>query len=446
MDNKNLKLWMRIGQPLEPVMQSYESIFDAWEAGGVCGLVLGRMYFDGNIPAFTPNPEVYKNFGVSPPSPPKNELPEKRALLDKMLTEAKARGWRIFIFEAAWGAGRGGSGHIFADRVRQKAYCARIQDTLEHFPQVDGAIMDGPEWGYEIHPNHRSNIFNDLPDSVAEKAAELSYDYNALVAAKDRFYEHLQNLRRPEIQLHAPGGLLGAFNLFGSDSDLMDWFRFRVEALTDFFRNVRSHFDSIDRKVGGTEPRRYGLGPRSACFAPLNGYDFAKLADVVDILLPKHYFWNRGVDGLYGTVARYIDALTDWNPGLTDADALLVVRALFGLELPKIKSREDIEAEFPPEFFTSVVSLETQRALAVVDNPERIVPWVDAGKHPHGGDLIDANALRQMLIAAQDAGLVRFLYHNHGHLTEDEWEVISEICGEPWKPGKSDYRPPGGRL
>jgi hypothetical protein len=41
---------MRIGQPLEPVMYSYKSIFDAWEAGGVCGLVLGRMHFEGNIP------------------------------------------------------------------------------------------------------------------------------------------------------------------------------------------------------------------------------------------------------------------------------------------------------------------------------------------------------------------------------------------------------------
>ncbi|MBM3240347.1 hypothetical protein FJZ31_29035 [Candidatus Poribacteria bacterium] len=437
---QKLKLWMRIGQPLEPVMYSYKSIFDAWEAGGVCGLVLGRMQFEGNIPAFTPNPEVYNTLGVLPPSPPEDELPEKRALLDKMLTEAKARGWQIFIFEAAWGIGRGGSGHIFADRVTQKAYCARIQDTLEHFPMVDGAIMDGPEWGYEIHPEHRSNIFNDLPDSVAEKAAELGYDYNALVAAKDRFYERLHNLRRSEIQLHAPGGLLGAFNLFGSDSDLMDWFRFRVEALTDFFRNVKTHFDGIDRKVN------LGLGPRSACFAPLNGYDFAKLADVVDILLPKHYFWNRGVDGLYGTVARYIDALTNWNPDLTDADALLVVRALFGFSLPEITNRDDIEKEFPPEFFTEVVSLETRRALAVVDTPERIVPWVDAGQSPHGGDLINADALRQMLIAAQDAGLVIFLYHNHGHLTEDEWEVISEICGEAWRPGKSDYRPPGGRL
>ena len=28
-----LEAWIRIGQPLEPVMDDYKRIFDAWEAG-----------------------------------------------------------------------------------------------------------------------------------------------------------------------------------------------------------------------------------------------------------------------------------------------------------------------------------------------------------------------------------------------------------------------------
>jgi hypothetical protein len=43
---------------------------------------------------------------------------------------------------------------------------------------------------------------------------------------------------------------------------------------------------------------KVGVGPRSAAFAPLCGYDFAELADCVDLLLPKHYFWQRGFDGI----------------------------------------------------------------------------------------------------------------------------------------------------
>ena len=49
-----LEPWIRIGQPLEPVMQDYPRVFDAWEAGGIRGLVFGRLTFadeDGNFAA-----------------------------------------------------------------------------------------------------------------------------------------------------------------------------------------------------------------------------------------------------------------------------------------------------------------------------------------------------------------------------------------------------------
>ena len=39
-----LQAWIRIGQPLEPVMNDYERIFDAWEAGGIKGFVFGARY------------------------------------------------------------------------------------------------------------------------------------------------------------------------------------------------------------------------------------------------------------------------------------------------------------------------------------------------------------------------------------------------------------------
>ena len=70
-----------------------------------------------------------------------------------------------------------------------RAQIARMVDTLEHFSMADGAIVDGPEWGYEIaphHQNHRSYIFNDLPENVAPLCADLGYDYGALVAASEQ--------------------------------------------------------------------------------------------------------------------------------------------------------------------------------------------------------------------------------------------------------------------
>src|SRR5262249_53565056 len=155
----------------------------------------------------------------------------------------------------------GGQGHVFADPARRAAICARMIDTLERYPMADGAIMDGPEWGYEIAPHHmnrRSCIFDDLPPSVAPKCADLGYDYDALVAAKDRLLACLQSLDPRRIALHAAGGILGAFQLFGADPELAAWLEFRVAALTDFFRGVRECLSSEMSR-----PVRLGVGPRS---------------------------------------------------------------------------------------------------------------------------------------------------------------------------------------
>ncbi|MBI3921654.1 MAG: hypothetical protein HY318_09575 [Armatimonadetes bacterium] len=452
-----MKLWMDVMRDIESVMNDYERLFDKWAEGGVDGLVIGPMYFDAAAlyararyvkkereptPCFDPNPEVYRRLGVeAPPPPPTEKSPEERKRLERMLTDARARGWSVWIFTPGAGSGPGGTGHIFADEKTQAAFCARMIDTLEHFPMANGGIMDGPEWGYEIAPHHmnyRSYFFNDLPESVAPKCAELGYDYQALVAAKDRLLDTLHHLDSSQVKRYASGGLLGSLQLFGSDPDLMSWLKFRIDALTDCCKRIRACLEAeMSHKA------KLGYGPRSACFAPLCGYDFAQVAKHVDVLLPKHYFWHRGFDGLYGTAYRYVETLTLWNPGLSDAEALAVVKALFGLELPGVQDRSDFDKGFPQEFFDVVVKQETVAALAAVDDPNRVVPWVDAGRRPHDGDPFTAEDLRRMLIAAQEAGLQRFLYHHHGNLTEGEWSVMSELCGKAWQPDyEGGYQPP----
>jgi hypothetical protein len=444
---------MDVMRDLEGVMDHHERLFPAWEAGGVDGLVMGPPVFNAAdllpgvrsrekgtapIPAFIPNPEVYRRFGVK--APETVAVPgDRRALLEKTFQAAKDRGWTVWIFQPHTGMGPGGDGHMLADEETRLAICARMVDTFEQFPMVDGGIMDGPEWGYEIDPNHmgsRSYIFNDLPDTIVPACRALGYDYDALVAAKDRLFDTLHSLTPSRVKLHAGGGFVGSTQLFGSDPDLTAWFRFRVEALTSFFKAVRE-----DVASGMSRPIKLGVGPRSAAFAPLCGYDFEALAKFMDVLLPKHYFWHRGFDGLVGTVCRYVETLVSWNEGLGDERALKVVESLFGLNLPGIKSRSDLESALTPEFFEDVAQEETRRALAVVNDSDRIVPWLEAGRSPHDGDPMSAGHLRLLLENAQEAGLQRFLYHHQGNLTSGEWTVISEICGERWDPLNSDYVP-----
>ncbi|MFH1567960.1 MAG: hypothetical protein ABIL09_08150 [Gemmatimonadota bacterium] len=450
-----MHLWMDVMRDLEHLMDNADAYLDAWVEGGVDGLVVGPLVFNSGklLPGtryvaaetgpatltFDPDPAVYARFGVPAPAAPE-PMPAARARLERTLAAAKDRGLAVWIFQAQTGAGPGGPGHHLWDPQSLAATCARMVDTLEHYPMADGAIMDGPEWGYEIaphHMNHRSYIFNDLPDSAAPMCAGLGYEYGALAAARDRLYQRLHHLRAADIALHSPGGLMGALQLFGGDPDLAAWLQFRIESLTQYFRRVR---DGLDSHMG--RPVQLGVGPRSAAFAPLCGYDFRRLAEFVDVLLPKHYFWQRGFDGLVGTVFRYVETLCEWNPGLSDGEALAVVESLFGLVLPGVDDRADLESALTGDFYDLIVTQETERALAAVGDPARVVPWVDSGRAPHDGDPMSAADLRQLLEAARGAGLERFLYHHHGNLTAGEWVVMSELCGRRWDARASQYRPP----
>lgn len=434
-----MKLWMDVMRHLEPVIESHEAWFDDWEAGGVDGLVIGPLFFEGGHATFDPDPAVYRSLGVEPPAPPAEPLPEKRRALEKMLDAARSWGWKVWIFQASAGAGPGGP-PTFTDPGTRAAACARMIDTLRHYPQAHGAIMDGPEWGYEIapgHMDHRSYLFHDLPEAVAPACAALGYDYQALVAARDRLYARLHALTPAAVERAAGGGLLGGFQLFGCDPDLVAWLRFRLDSLTEYFRGVRECLDAA------LSPRRLlGAGPRTAAFAPLCGYDLPRLAEFLDILLVKHYFWHRGFDGMYGSVCRWMETLQEWNPGLGEADALAVIDALFGIRLPGVRSRRAFDAGFPPEFFEQVVTRETRAAIAAVGDPERVVPWVDSGRKPHDGDPITPGDLDRILRASESAGLRRFVYHHHGNLTAGEWAVISALCGRPWAAEPGGYAPP----
>ena len=89
---------------------------------------------------------------------------------------------------------------------------------------------------------------------------------------------------------------------------------------------------------------------------------------------------------------------------------------------------------------TDVPALE--RAIAAVDDPERIVPWLDTGRFPHDGDPMSARDLKMLLDAAETAGLRRFNYHHQGNLSAGEWIVISDKCGTRWDPSSTDWAPP----
>lgn len=485
---------MRVGQPLEGVLADQERILDAWQSGGVRGLVIGRLTFMPDIPddatllaggdsaeaasalpdrlpswgghragavwAFAPNHTVYRRWDVPPPPDPEMAFPNRREQLTSLIESAKRRNWQVYLFEPAAGyvppAGTSWHRALITDEQHRRAYLARLEDTMGQFPQVDGAILDGPEWGYEITPGHRSNLFDDLPPDMAPAAQAMGFDYQRLVAAKDRLHQRLHNLTREAATLAAGGGTFAAFSLFGNDPGIVTWFNFRARALTAFYRQVNQLTEALTRARG--RQVKLAIGPRLPAFSALCGYDFPAIAPLFDLILPKLYIWNRGFDGMYGTVGRYVATLADWNPGLWEPEAFAALRALLGIALPStepvvlpgetMKALRELERGYPDRFFSEVMANETRRAIAAADGyPWKVLPWVDTGRRPHDGDPVTAHDLRRLLLATKEGGARHFLYHNHGHLTAAEWTVISEYCGSAWRAGQGlygSYSPPDG--
>lgn len=54
---------------------------------------------------------------------------------------------------------------------------------------------------------------------------------------------------------------------------------------------------------------------------------------------------------------------------------------------------------------------------------------------------MSAGDLKQVLDTAQRAVLRRFLYYHAGNLAAGEWAVISDKCGQLWRPLESMYWP-----
>ena len=437
-----LQAWIRIGQPLEPVMDDYGRIFDAWEAGGIKGFVFGRTLFADaqgqfSVPAFPANPQAYRARGLEPNERNAETDPAKEKLLHAMLDNAKARGWTIFIFSPGSGATGAKSLPLAEDPYGAISTAAIWDEVFSAFPQVDGGIMDGwTESAYELRRHHGNAVFADMPDSAKTQAAARGYDPAKLERGMLHLRHRFQTFTRAQVRYYGAYGVLSEMNLFDINEDATYWLRWRRDDGIKTGEAVRRELDKSPRKL------LLGNGLRSAVFSGMTALDFHAWDKIVDILLVKHYFWHRGFDGMYGTVARWIGQVQEWNPGLTEQDCFTVVKAWLGVDLPEVNSLADMDLGFPQAFFDEVVKAETERALAAVSQPEKIVPWVDTGRMPHSGDPMTSGDLHRILTASEEAGLKRFLFHNHVHLTSAEWCVICRMCGTPWNEDPAGYWPP----
>jgi hypothetical protein len=443
---QKLVAWMYMIYPLEQWLDDYVRTLDAWEEGGVRGLVIGPLVFFKEVPrfdftyarpgdkfpTFAADPKIYRKYGLDPPADaPRDQRKEKQ--LQGIVENAAARGWDVLFF----GPGQSVRARSFeADPFGALALAAGIEDTLRAFPRAKGVVIDGGgEHHYELAFHHGGELL-EIRDSEKPLLQHLGMD----IARMDRGIAHLRermhHLTPSMVRYYAAGGMMGGLDLFDLNEDALYWFRSRQEVTLRTVAAYRKQIDGLERKA------KFGTITRATSFSLLTTQDYQRIHPYVDYLFHKHYFWNHGFDGMYGTVARWARTIGDWNPGLSEQDCFAAVQCWLGLKLPGVKSLADLDQGFPDGFFSEIVYSETRRALDAVGDPNKVIAWVSTGRNPHAGDPMPAHDLYRILTASQSAGLKRFVYYPDLNLGAAEWSVISGLCGKRWREDPAGYWPP----
>ena len=313
-------------------------------------------------------------------------------------------------------------------------YLGRIRDVQHAFPQVAGFFNDGPEFGYEIAAGFMDdnlNLFGCFGRCCENKAAELGYDFAALrqAAATLMQWFHAVDAAAVERMLEHPDSPARALAAAAGDERIADWLAFKRDSIVSFVEQLCAGVKELDADL------QMGVGSRLPAFTPLTGYDLGRLASHADFLLPKIYLWMGGVDGLYGTVYRWLRTLKTLNPELPEEVSVRFVYRLFGFELPGVDGVEDIlrhiepcfadglglthlGAPFPREFFSDVLAEQVRLMIAQVGEAARVRPWTHTH---HSGRVLTPDEMDQALTAAHGAGLTTYL--NYLPVEPGNWEV-----------------------
>ena len=217
-----------------------------------------------------------------------------------MLDDARRRGWGVLVFCPGQGTHRATPLPVSQDPYGARLQAAIWEDVFAAFPQADGGIMDGwTESPCELDFHHGHVAFRELRDNELEAAEVRGWDTARLDAGREHLRRRFHSFTSKMVGYYGADSFLQGINLFDLNEDALYWLRWRRDDGLAVARAFRSELDQLSRKL------LLGNGLRSAVFSGVTAIDFSAWDEILDILLVKHYFWHRGYDGLYGTVARW---------------------------------------------------------------------------------------------------------------------------------------------
>lgn len=293
-----------------------------------------------------------------------------------------------------------------------RAYAlAFITDTVGHYPDVDGLILDWAEFGAYRLQDH----FTCFCARCAARARELGYKWDEIHRDVSALWEALHRL--------TPRKLARARRLLANPTELvallaaypgwLAFFRFKAACVACFYRDVR-------RRLGEAGRGAITLSARG-WVSPWNlssGTDYRQLAAICDAVLPKLFTFDHAV------VPRWMgQTLLQWNPALGESALLDTITAW--LNLPDdVAGRSFADYHIPAPEERHPVRMTAYRprldeTVAQVDGKARCYPIT----HPY---LPDAQ-WKRMVAVVRDSGVDGMWVNFYSYLTESKMEALRQL-------------------
>lgn len=388
----------------------------------------GKPVSAAAVGAFRPNKALYKGLSIQPPEMP-GHLADESKRLKAAIKDASRRGFRLWVANDAGyfqsgtvgGAGRSAQARPITDPAAIEYLAARATDTAANFPELAGIMQDGPDFKWEIKPNHRDDMFLeefDFPE-YRQVAAEIGVTIERVVEGRDAFKRRLQSLSPAAVDdfLANRQGLYGSLDWWNEQPATLAWMRFKAAA-------IERHLVALRAALRDALPGwKVLMSSRMPCLAQLTGHNLRRKRSYCDFQMPKEYWWSGGVAGYRGTAMNWVQTLVDWNKGLTHEKASEWFGAAFDVPLPADYPVAAYASEATDQWFATTVRDQTRKMIAAAGGPDRFVPWV--GLEHFGSNWVTAPELRRLLAEMQSQGATRYAYYIYNSITPDVWDVIS---------------------
>ena len=382
------------------------------------------------VGGFRPNKALYKGLELQPPEMP-DHLAEESKRLKGVLKEAKRRGFRLYVSNDAGyfqsgtvgGAVRRAQVRPITDPASIEYLAARARDTAANFPEFEGILQDGPDFKWEIKPNHRDDIFLEefnFPE-YQKVAAEIGVTVERVIEGRDAFKRRLQSLSPAAVDdfLANRKGTFGSYDWWNEQPATLAWMRFKAAA-------IERHLIALRAALRDAVPGwKVYMSSRMPCIAPMTGHNLRRKQAYCDFQMPKEYWWSAGVAGYRGTAMNWVQTLVDWNKGLSHENASEWFSTAFDVPLPRDYPVRSYASEATDQWFSTTVRDQTRKMIAAAGGPEKFVPWV--GLEHFGSNWVTATELRRMFAEMQSQGATRYAWYIYNSIMPDIWEVISSF-------------------